>query len=241
MTTFVLVHGHWHGAWCWSRLIPELEAAGHRCIAIELPCTQRDAGVAENARVIEAALEGTDDDVVLVGHSAGGLTIPLVAQHRPVRHLAFLAALLPIPGMSLGQQFDEDPSIIDPDFQYIDDGDGFCSIDPTLAPRYFYQDCDTGDAAWATARLRPQTTLTITEATPLQEWPATPRSYIIGDLDRVVRPEWAVRAARERLGVEALVLKGVGHSPFVSQPGPLASHLSKLASGQFVGPGATGA
>ena len=56
MTTFALVHGAWHGAWCWERLIPELEQHGHAAIAIDLPCDDRDGGVRAYA---EAVLAGT--------------------------------------------------------------------------------------------------------------------------------------------------------------------------------------
>lgn len=225
MSTFAFVHGHWHGGWCWDRLVEKLEAAGQRCVAVDLPCTTRNSGATKNAQVVLEALQDSGDDVVLVGHSAGGLTIPLVAAGRPVRHLVFISALLPVPGKSLAQQFDEEPEMIDPDFEYVDDGDGFCHIDPNRAAGVFYQDCSPAEAAWATARLRRQTTLTITERSPLERWPDTPRSYIFGDEDRVVRPAWAARAARERLGVEPVPIPGSGHSPFLSRPEQLAAQL----------------
>ncbi len=207
----------------------ELKQRGQASIAVELPCTERQAGTATNAKVVLDALGGLGDDVILVGHSAGGLTIPLVAELRPVRHLAFIAGLLPIPGKSLAQQFADDAGIIDPNFEYVDGGDGFCSIDPARARDSFYNDCTAADAAWATARLRRQTTLTITEVTPLHRWPSTPRSYIFGEADHVVRPEWARRAARDRLGIEATAIPGAGHSPFLSQPKVVAELLLEAA------------
>ncbi|HUY25476.1 MAG TPA: alpha/beta hydrolase [Candidatus Saccharimonadales bacterium] len=225
MSTFVFVHGHWHGGWCWSRLVAELEPLGHRCIALDLPCTTRDAGTAVNAEVVVNALKDVDDEVILVGHSAGGLTIPLVVQSRPVKQLLFIAALLPIPGKSLADQFAENLNIIDPRFSFLDNGDGFCSIDPALAPSFFYNDCSRADADWATSKLRVQTTVTITEETPLAVWPTIPCSYIYGDLDRVVQPAWAAQAARERLGIDPIEMTGVGHSPFLSQPRQLARQI----------------
>jgi len=83
--TFALVHGAWHGAWAWDALIPELEARGHRVVAPDLPCEDVDAGTAEYAGVVIEALDGSDDAIV-VGHSLGGMTIPLVpARRRSVR------------------------------------------------------------------------------------------------------------------------------------------------------------
>ena len=75
MTTFCLVHGAWHGGWCFERLAPELEARGGRVVAPDLPCEDVEAGVSAYADVVDAAL-GDAEDVVLVGHSLGGLVDP---------------------------------------------------------------------------------------------------------------------------------------------------------------------
>lgn len=69
-TTFGLVHGAWHGAWCWDRLTSELEARGHRAVAVELPASDPRAGLTSYAEVIAESL-GDAGDVVLVGHSLG--------------------------------------------------------------------------------------------------------------------------------------------------------------------------
>ncbi len=229
MSVFGLVHGHWHGAWCWQRLIPKLEERGHQAVAMDLPCETLDAGCARNAEVVAAALAGHDDDLLLVGHSAGGLTIPIVAGAVPVRRLIFIAALLPAVGYSLAQQFAADPEIIDPAFAFTDDGDGFCSIDPALAPGYFYNDCTEADAGWATARLRRQTMTTITEITPLQAWPDVPCTYIVTGRDRVITTSWQRRAAHERLAANVAEFPSSGHSPFLSRPAKLADVLSQIA------------
>jgi pimeloyl-ACP methyl ester carboxylesterase len=91
-TTVALVHGAYHGAWCWTHLMPELESRGLDVVAPDLPCDDPSAGLAEYASTVEAAI-GDRDDVVLVGHSLGGMTIPLVAAHRPVRHMIFLCSV----------------------------------------------------------------------------------------------------------------------------------------------------
>ena len=97
MTTFCLVHGAWHGGWCWERLAPELEARGGHVVAPDLPCEDVEAGtLGLRGRGRRGAREA--DDVVLVGHSLGGVTIPLVAARRPVRALVYLCAFVPTPG-----------------------------------------------------------------------------------------------------------------------------------------------
>jgi pimeloyl-ACP methyl ester carboxylesterase len=92
MSTFALVHGACHGAWCWQRLTPELEGRGHRVVAVDLPTEDRSAGNVRYAEIVAESLAGLEDDVVVVGHSLAGLTIPLVAALRPVRRLVFLCA-----------------------------------------------------------------------------------------------------------------------------------------------------
>jgi len=62
---------------------------------------------------VTEAIGDPSDDVVLVGHSLGGLTIPLVAERRPVARLVFLSALLPVPGRSLIDQLEDDPIELD--------------------------------------------------------------------------------------------------------------------------------
>ena len=114
MTTYALVHGAWHGAWCWDHLAAELHRRGHHTVAVDLPDGDPAAGCASYAETVTAALGGAGQDVVLVGHSLGGLTIPLVAAARPVRRLVFLSALLPQPGRSLDDQVAADPSMICP-------------------------------------------------------------------------------------------------------------------------------
>ena len=104
MATFALVHGAWHGAWCWERLSPQLEDAGHRVLAVDLPARDPTAGLTRYAELTADAL-GDADDVVVVGHSLGAGSIPIVATLRPVRHLVFLCGLLPEPGKSVTDRY----------------------------------------------------------------------------------------------------------------------------------------
>lgn len=95
MSTFVLVHGAWHGAWCWSRLLPDLEARGHRQSSMELPVEDGDATFEDYADVVLASYPADVEDAVLIGHSLGAMVLPLVAASRPVSMLVFLCGLIP--------------------------------------------------------------------------------------------------------------------------------------------------
>ena len=107
MTTFALLHGAWHGNWCWERLIEPLRERGHGASAVDLPCDDVEAGLDATADVAAAFL--LEDDVVVVGHSLSGLVLPLVAARRPVRALVYLCAFVPLDGKSMGDQFRDSP------------------------------------------------------------------------------------------------------------------------------------
>lgn len=110
MADFLLVHGAWHGAWCWQRVLPGLIQAGHRAHAVTL------TGVGERAHLLHpgidlethitdvmAAMDAEEmDDVILVVHSYAGMLGTAVADRRPerLRHLVYLDAVLPKPGES---------------------------------------------------------------------------------------------------------------------------------------------
>jgi pimeloyl-ACP methyl ester carboxylesterase len=110
MTNFLLVHGAWHGAWCWQRVLPELIRSGHRAHAVTL------TGLGERAHLLQpgidlethildvmAAMDAEElNDVVLVVHSYAGMLGTAVADRRPerLRHLVYLDAVLPQPGES---------------------------------------------------------------------------------------------------------------------------------------------
>ncbi len=229
MATFGLVHGAWHGSWCWDRLGPELEARGHRVIAVDLPASDPTAGLGRYADLVIESL-GDADDVVLVGHSLGGASIPIAAAKRPVRHLVFVCALLPEPGKSVTDRYSAE-DVFAPGFAgntVTMDGGTSMWNDPVSAARCFYHDCSEDDAAWAVARLRPQAAAPRTEPWPLDAVPPIERTSIVCRDERCLRPEWSRRMSRELLGVDAVELDG-GHSPFLSRPAELAEVLCSVA------------
>jgi pimeloyl-ACP methyl ester carboxylesterase len=227
--TFGLVHGAWHGAWCWEKLVPELEARGHSAVAVELPCEDPEAGLTRYAELTDDAL-GSADDVVLVGHSLCGSVIPLAARRRPVAHLVFLCALLPEPGKSATDRYASEDVFVDGfrgQTTTREDGASYWA-DAQAAIRCFFHDCATEDAAWAAARLRPQSA-----APRLEPWPEDPlldveRTSILCRDEQCIRPDWSRGVSRELLGVEPIELDG-GHSPFLSRPAELADVLVRLA------------
>ena len=79
---FVLVHGAWHAGACWQPLVDELTARGESAVAVDLPCEDPDATLDDYAQAVVDGAAGFDEPVIVVGHSLGGLTIPLIPSRR---------------------------------------------------------------------------------------------------------------------------------------------------------------
>ena len=86
MATFAVIHGAGDVGSSWDLVAAELRERGHEVVAPDLPCEDESAGLAEYTQTVVDAL-GDSDDVVVVAHSLGGFTAPLVAAARPVELL----------------------------------------------------------------------------------------------------------------------------------------------------------
>jgi pimeloyl-ACP methyl ester carboxylesterase len=227
-TTVGLVHGAWHGAWCWERLAGELERLGHDVVAVDLPAEDASAGLQRYAELTAEAL-GDRADVVLVGHSLGGATIPLVPMLRPVRHLVFLCALIPEPGKSVTDRYREEQVFVEGfagNTEQRPDG-GSAWPDTDAAIQLLFHDCLPADAAWAAARLRAQSAAPRTEPWPLAGIPDVERTSILCRDERCISPAWSRRMSVGQLEVEPVELGG-GHSPFLSRPAELAAVIARV-------------
>ena len=223
MATFGLVHGMCLGAWIWELVTPHLEDAGHEVIAVDLPSEDPDATFSDYAEVVREALTGTDDDLMLVGHSLGGLTVPLVAARRPVREVVFVCGLIPVPGKSLVDQGFDFLATDAADWE-VDNGDGSISIRPEAVGPYIAQDIDPALVVDMASRLRAQFRTPFAEQCPLESLPKLPYRYALCREDHFISPDWSRRAAPQRLGVEPIELPG-SHMPTNSRPEELAAVL----------------
>jgi pimeloyl-ACP methyl ester carboxylesterase len=231
LTTFALVHGAWHGSWCWERVTPLLEERGHRVVAVDLPSDDVRATFETYADVVVTALDGVGADVVVVGHSLAGQTIPLVADRRPVHKLIYLCALVATPGLSFAEQLTLEPDTLLPEYRsglQLDEEGRSVWVDELVARRALYADCSAADAEAAFERLRPQAAAPQTEPCPLRDYPPVAATYVVCFEDRIVNPDRGRNVARDRLRAELVELPG-SHSPFMSRPRDLAELLHRQA------------
>lgn len=233
-TTFLLVHGACHGAWCWQRLEHHLHRKGHRTVTVELPSDVAGLTVVDYASAVaqEARLHANGEDVVLVAHSMAGLIAPFVAESVPLSHVVFLNSLLqqgafggvPWPDQS------ELPMLVMPLDQLELDEQGRFLLSPEMATDYFFgPDCSPEDTTWALTQLRPQAISALYPPPRLVGLPEhLPRTYILGNEDQAVLPSWSRWAAKALLDAELVELPG-GHSPQLAQPAQLADVLDAIA------------
>jgi pimeloyl-ACP methyl ester carboxylesterase len=227
VSIFALVHGAWHGPWCWDRLVEPLRERGHDAVVPDLPSEDTELGLEDYADTIERAV-GDADDVILVPHSLGGLVGPVVARRRPLAALVYLCGLVPQPGLSFGEQVSaaDEPILTIAGGREMDEQGRSHWPNPDATARIMYPDLAAEDATWACARLRPQAQKSQGERSP--EPPTGLRmESIVGTEDRLVSPDWSRRVARERLGVEPVEIP-TGHFPMITHPELLAGELAKL-------------
>ncbi|WP_300007886.1 alpha/beta hydrolase [Pseudonocardia sp.] len=227
----VLVHGAWHDGTCWAPVVERLERRGHEVRVVDLPSERPEAAGRQYADTVVRAAQplGPGERVVLVGHSLGGLTVPVAAEvlgPERVAALVLVAALVPRPGTSWAQQARAQPSPMAPGFGrgQVRHDDGTTSWPPDAAAAGLYAgvaaESSVAEVDAAVARLRRQGWAISREVTPLRAWPPVRTVRVICAEDRVVDAGWARSAAGVVPGSEVVELPG-GHFPMLTRPDEL--------------------
>jgi pimeloyl-ACP methyl ester carboxylesterase len=238
LSTFVLVHGAWHGAWCWYKLIPRLELAGHKVIALDLPGLGRD-----KTPISEVSLAGWIDyacdilepeagNLILVGHSRGGIVISEIAERIPekIKYLVYVTAILiPNGSCNLDTIMSDGDSLLLQAVDINEEG-GYSTVSESALAELFYGESPAEDIALARTSLLPEPLAP--NVTPLEltqeKFGSIARVYIECLRDRAVSPalQKQMYMAQE---CEKVISMDTDHSPFFSQPNELAEHLLSLS------------
>lgn len=234
MKTFILIHGSWHSAWNWHKVIPLLEAAGHRAIAIDLPGMGRDKTPIENVTMkmsverICNLVDSIPGKVILVGHSKNGIMISQAAEYRPhkIEKLVYLAAYL-IPDKKTQREY----SVLDTEgwlkpyvTQHPETNSH--SLQSVIYKQGLYHDCDDDITELAKVLLSNEPVesgiapLELTE----ENYGSIPRVYIECTEDRAVTP-FIQRKMYTEMPCEKIYSIAASHSPFFSKPKELVDIL----------------
>ena len=190
--TVVLVHGAWHGAWCWDEVVSRLSGDGLSVVAIDLPSVASGGDLYDDARAVRQVLDDTPGDKIVVGHSYGVVVTEAAAGADGVRHLVYLTAFMLDEGESLADITGRTP----PAWQ-VPAPDGK-TMTVSGAQEVFYNTCAPQVAEAAAARLRPHTIASFVEPVRSVAWRDVPSTYVTCDRDNAipVPPQEAMPRAR---------------------------------------------
>ena len=225
--TIMLVHGAWHGSWCWSAVRNSLHDEGFATAAVDNPSvTAPGSDLAADSDNLRQALDAVDGRVVLVGHSYGGAVITDAGAHPKVDHLVYLTAFALDSGESVAQNGLTGGETIALGDAMTFDGDGV-SVDPGRAVEFFFHDCTPEVAHFACARLRPMSMAAMLGVTRNVAWREKPSTYIVCTDDRAL-PVALQRSCSAR--TDDVLEMHTSHSPFLSRPDDLARTFAAIAT-----------
>jgi pimeloyl-ACP methyl ester carboxylesterase len=237
MKTFILIHGSWHSSWNWHRLIPMLEKAGHRAIAIDLPGMGRDKTPIQEVTMqttvnkICELIDSIEGKVILVGHSKNGIMISQAAEYRPhkIEKLVYLAAYLIPNGKTQREYSVQDTQGWLKPYVTLHNDLQATTLHPAIYQEGLYHDCDENIPNLAKLLLSHEpvesgiTPLQLTD----QNFGTVPKVYIECTQDRAVTPFIQKKMYTETV-CDKIYSLDASHSPFFSKPVELAEILCSL-------------
>ena len=224
MRTVVLVHGAWHGPWCWSPVLARLDEQGIPSVAVDLGLMD----LHEAAGIVTRAIDDVGGPVLLVGHSYGGIVITEAGVHPAVERLVYLCAFA----------VDEDETVIGVTLAHGEQTalgaamvlhpDGTSTLDPALVGDVLFADCDAVDVERAVGLLRPHGGASFDQPPKAVAWRFVPTTYVVCGGDRAVAPSLQRWLAGRIPGGSTVEWPDCSHSPFFSRPGAVADLLAGL-------------
>ncbi|MGY4648978.1 alpha/beta fold hydrolase [Mycobacterium sp. URHB0021] len=220
-TELLLIHGGFHGAWVWEKVLECIEPLGWRVHTVELPSVAGVSdvryGIHDDAAEVRRRIEAIDGPVVVVAHSYGGVVITQAATGLAnVSHIVFLAALQLDIGESVLDLVDEPP----PWWNIAGDT---ITVDRPL--EIFYHDVPRDDALRAVDRLRPSSYAMVTQRLKSMASQDIPSTYVICEQDRALPPSVQEHLAKRATNIRRLPSS---HSPMLSRPGELVRIIAEV-------------
>ncbi len=229
--TVVLVHGAWHGPWCFDKVVAGLEARGVPVVNVERRRMHEASGAlrgvtdsAENEAIVRTALDEVDGPVVLLGHSFGGVpitTAPLGNDN--VKHLVYLTAIMPDTEGSIPDNF------VNPELATaVQPGeDGSTTVQADKIRYAFYHLCSDEDYEHALTQLvRDDAPIPLDDPPRDTAWNKITTTYVVCTEDQALLAEGQRTLARR---ADRVVEWSTDHSPFLSAPHLMVDLLDDLA------------
>ncbi|KOV74145.1 hypothetical protein ADL00_02785 [Streptomyces sp. AS58] len=227
LPTLVLVHGAWHGTWCWQPLIDQLPDLDIRTVA--LPSSGQNpavlGGLYDDAVAVAKAIAAVSGPTVVVGHSYGGSPVTeAAATTGDVRRVIYLSALMQDAGESVLSQVG---GVHPPYWDVHENPQGRAEhsyFEASHPLEILYSDVEPHLAQQSIARLGRQSLASVTQSLTQAAWHTLPSTYILCEQDMAIPLPLQEAMATRAQHTERL---RSGHSPFLSQPAELARILRK--------------
>jgi len=236
MNTYLLIHGAWHGAWCWDKVTPILEQQGHKVIAPNLPGHGEDNTPLKEVTLkcytdcVCEIMDSIEEPVILVGHSMGGIIISQVAEYRPekIKSLIYISAfVLKNEEAMLPFLRQDSESLLNTNTDFKTDRN-VIGVNQEEIENIFYGDCSVRDITRAKSLLKPQAFKPIRTRLAInhEDFELIPKTYIECIQDKAVTLTLQ-RKMHTEFKWDKVYSIDSSHSPFFSKAKELASILSK--------------
>jgi pimeloyl-ACP methyl ester carboxylesterase len=222
-TNIVLVHGTGVDGSSWGKVIPILQNAGHKVIAVQLPLHS----LSDDIATVKRAIDLIGAPVILVGHSYGGFVITNAAYNNPsVKGLVYVAAFAPNEGQSLGNFIDA--SKLPKGFLVFDSG-GFIYINPAMFHQAVAPDSDPAEAKVLAAAQKPYSKSILAEKSGPPAWKQLPSWYQVSENDSLIPPD-AERMFAKQINATTISIPSSHASP-LSHPNEVAQLILNATKG----------
>lgn len=227
--TLLFVHGAWHGAWAWDRLREICESEGWKTVAVDLPSADGnlnpEAGLFDDARVIQEAAKLEDGPVIVIAHSYGGAPTSQAEFGSQVTQIIFIASF----ALDVGESLLKTVGGVTPSW-WVRRGDKVLA--GTLeepATEKFYGDVAAERAQELASRLTAHNARAFEQELTHASWSTIPVGYVIAEDDQAI-PSFAQEAMALRAAGTNVARMPTSHSPFESQPAKLWNSIQRLIS-----------
>jgi pimeloyl-ACP methyl ester carboxylesterase len=222
-TNIVLVHGLWADGSSWSKVIPILQKAGHKVIAVQLPLHS----LADDVATVKRAIDLVGGPTILVGHSFGGFVITNAAyNNKNVTGLVYVSAFAPDEGES-AVNFVPVASL--PPGLLVFDSGGFAYLNPKMFHGAFVQDANATEAEILAAVQKPPHQSLFTEKSGPPAWKQLPTWYAISEGDHIIPPD-VERMFAKRMNATTISLNS-SHASLVTHPDEIAQLILNATKG----------
>ncbi|MGA2693960.1 MAG: alpha/beta hydrolase [Opitutaceae bacterium] len=219
----VLVHGGFVDGSGWAGVYQALKSKGHNVVVVQNPTKNLPDDVAAT----KAAIESVDGDVVLVGHSYGGVVITEAGTHPKVSSLVYITAFAPDKGESVASLISNPPPGA-PVPPILPPKDGYLFLDRSKFAASFAADVEADAAAFMADSQVPWGVEALSGAVTQPAWRAKPSHYLVATEDKMIPPP-AQRAMAQRAGARVSEVAG-SHAIYVSKPAAIADFIRQAAA-----------